>query len=171
MVVPSLPSDMLIDCLYGRYLVRPLGHENGKAKPKAIFVPGFDGVDQILPVLLFSSSIAKLSGEAFAQQIELFKAKDDVFSADFLSGIVLIQSPSALEPKAFEQAEIYSIQSSLSWEIKTVLLLPPFPDGSLLHSGPYFLYRGYVYEAWKLYADELSAFQTTVIRDVDDPYR
>lgn len=91
--------------------------------------------------------------------VSQFTSRDDVFSADFLTGIIGLQSPCE-SPATLE--DFHDLNTSLgNWNVTSVLEvsvkdieLPP---------GPYFLCGKNIHQAWKLYPDDLDAFQTTVI--------
>lgn len=120
-------------------------------------------------MLLFSSTAGEVTEETVIQEIHRFRASDDVFCTDFLSSTIIIQSKTPLA-QSLKPDQLPLLRAQLSWDVRTVFTLPLFTDGTALPSGPYFIHRGHVCEAWKLYADELSSFQTTVVPDADDPY-
>lgn len=122
-------------------------------------------------MLLFSSTTTCVTQESMLQHIKHFAEIDDVFSPDFLSPTIIVQWGNASSSETLDPFRLNKLRSCLSWDIQKVVRLHLFADGTTLPSGPYFLYRGRVYEAWKLYADELASFQTTVVSDPSDPYR
>ena len=112
-----------------------------------------------------------MTEHSIAQTIRDFKATDDVFSSDFLSSTIIVQTEKASRLDNSEMIQLPRLRALVAWDVKTILPLPLFADGSFLPSGPYFLFHGQIYEAWKLYADELSSFQTTVIPDLEDAHK
>ena len=112
--------------------------------------------------------------ERIVRKIESFDAQDDVFCADFLTDTLILRSPPIADPDLHDlksKLEGISILGLKSWKLKSLLLLPPFSDSESLPCGPYFLRQSEIFEAWKLYEDRLSAFQTGVIADHRTPYR
>jgi hypothetical protein len=107
------------------------------------------------------------------QEIMEFQRRDDVFSADFLSETMLLQSDVSLEhilPILAKEVRESKVLKRYAWDLRSIKTTPLAVDGVGLPSGPYFVHRGHVYEAWKLYPDPLSSFQTTVLPDLKDPY-
>ncbi len=122
-------------------------------------------------MLLFSSTTTCLTQDSILQQVKHFAEIDDVFSLDFLSPTIIVQWGNASSSENLDPVWLNKLRSCLSWDVQKVICLHSFVDGTTLPSGPYFLYRGRVCEAWKLYPDELASFQTTVVSDPSDPYR
>ena len=153
----------IVEYQCGRYLLRP--------RSKATLFPDWKHDDRKLPVLLFSSAHNDVTEETIVQKIKDFEAQDDVYSKDFLSQVVIVQTKPSSRLGDTRSVRPDKLQDLVPWQVQTVLSLSPLADGSLLPSGPYFLYRGEIFEAWKLYPDELSTFRTTVVPDLDDPYK
>jgi hypothetical protein len=112
--------------------------------------------------------------KSIAEKVRSLDAKDDVFCADFLTDTLILQSSpipdSDLHTLKTELAGLKILGSHL-WNVESLLLFSPSSDSELLPCGPYFLHQRQIYEAWKLYDDKLSSFQTCVVSDVKDPYR
>ncbi|PVH72818.1 amidase signature enzyme [Cadophora sp. DSE1049] len=131
--------------------------------------------DGIKPILVLSVNSDNCSAESIVEKVKSFdESDDDVFCADFLSDTLILQSQS------IQAQELLDIKTKLqgleilgmnAWELKSLFLLPPSSEATQLPCGPYFLHNNQIYEAWKLYDDKLSAFQTCVVPDEDDPYR
>ena len=107
------------------------------------------------------------------EKIQSFGAKDDVFCTDFLTDTLILQSA------PIPDSDLHALKTKLngleiltlhSWNLNSLLLFSPSAS-ELLPCGPYFLHQNQIFEAWKLYDDNLSAFQTCVVADPEDPYR
>jgi hypothetical protein len=109
--------------------------------------------------------------ESILQHVKRFAEIDDVFSPDFLSPTIIVQWGNASSSENLDPIRLNKLHSCLSWDVQKVIYLHSFADGTTLPSGPYFLNRGRLCEAWKLYPDELASFQTTVVSDPSEPYR
>lgn len=106
--------------------------------------------DRKLPLLLFSSPHNDITEETIIQKIKEFEAKDDVFSGDFLSSRMILQSEPTSWFDISRSIRPGRLRELVPWQLQTVLPLAPLTDGSFLPCGPYFLYRGQLFEAWKL---------------------
>ncbi|KAL8980442.1 MAG: hypothetical protein Q9205_004469 [Flavoplaca limonia] len=111
------------------------------------------------PVTVISTVNGNLSEKDIVDQITAFLAKDDVYSEDFASTVV-IQMPTGTtleNPINLSFIEQHSLTKS-NVHYSTVI-----PTENLLLSGPYFVPGTGIYEAWRLYSDELDAFEIAVI--------
>ncbi len=98
-------------------------------------------------------------------EIKGFLARDDVYSEDFASTIVIhMPARVALDSHINRSScHLYSLKNShLDYSLAR-------GGENLLPSGPYFLYNDGIYEAWRLYPDDLDAFEVAVV--LQDRYR
>jgi hypothetical protein len=124
--------------------------------------------------LVLSVDSGSYSVESIVEKIQSLDAKDDVFCTDFLTDTLILQS------SPIPDSDLHALKTKLdgleilrlhSWNLKYLLLLSPSSDSELLPCGPYFLHQNQTFQVWKLYDDKLSAFQTCVVADPEDPYR
>lgn len=126
-----------------------------------------------MPVVLLSFENHDISAERILSDIRSFDAHDDVFCADFLSPVLILQTPFAVSNDLSELQRALKGSSPLlgdTWDIEKVYINVR-PSQDQIPSGPYFLYKGQIHEAWKLYSDPLESFQTTVVPAGDGSYR
>ncbi|KAL9637569.1 MAG: hypothetical protein Q9204_001829 [Flavoplaca sp. TL-2023a] len=111
------------------------------------------------PVTVISTATGNLSEKDITDEITAFPAKDDVYSEDFASTVVIqLPTGTALEnPINLSSIEQHSLTKS-NVHYSTVI-----PTEILLPSGPYFVHDTGIYEVWRLYSDELDAFEIAVI--------
>lgn len=120
------------------------------------------------PATVISTLSGNLSEENIVDGITSFLARDDVYSEDFASTIVIqmptgIAQESPLDLSSFEQ---YNLKNS--WLEYSIAM----PTENLLPSGPYFIHDNGIYEAWRLYPDELDTFEFAVVpQDTKGPAR
>lgn len=106
-----------------------------------------------------------LSEQDIVDEIKGFLARDDVYSEDFASTIVIhMPARVALDSHINRSScHLYSLKNShLDYSLAR-------GGENLLPSGPYFLYNDGIYEAWRLYPDDLDAFEVAVV--LQDRYR
>jgi hypothetical protein len=169
-----VPSSTVVALGGRRYLLRPkpsVGLEKEILSLSPQLIPGEDAIK---PTLVLSVDTASCSAEGIVEKIQSFEAKDDVFCTDFLADTLILQS------SPIPDAELHQLKANLegikilglsSWRLKSLLLLSPSSDLEPIPCGPYFLHQNQIFEAWKLYDDNLSAFQTCVVADPALPYR
>lgn len=108
-----------------------------------------------------------LSHKDIVDEITRFLAHDDVYSEAFASSIV-VQVPTGITPEVptglitNEQDGLKSAYLHFSIANSTETLLP---------SGPYFVHDDGIYEAWRLYPDELDAFEIAVVPEATESAR
>ncbi len=118
------------------------------------------------PVLLISASDTILEPGEILNQIQRFPKADDVFDDGFISDVLLIADDSAgNEQRLLLLAELARnpVLNGKHWHLNSVYGLEPSTSRATIPSGPYFLGGNAVFQAWKLYTDEFSCFQTTVL--------
>ncbi|KAK0383810.1 hypothetical protein NLU13_9721 [Sarocladium strictum] len=146
-------SNALITCVIAgvQYLIHPqkLGTIDATIHP-----------DALIPVTLLDTD--QLEDPNLETLLKLYDLYDDVFIPEF--GSVLV-----------EKTPISAASEQLSPHVNDRPLYRFANDSSIkeigeLPSGPYFLYGPNLYQAWRLYADDLDAFTTGIIpEDVDSP--
>ncbi len=118
------------------------------------------------PVLLISASDTILEPDEILNQIQRFPKADDVFEDGFISDVLLIADDFAGNDQRLllltELAES-PVLNGKHWHLNSVYGLETSTSRATIPSGPYFLGGKAVFQAWKLYTDELSCFQTTVL--------
>lgn len=129
--------------------------------------------NEVEPVLLLSLQDSNISAEKILRDVQAFDAIDDVFCEDFLSRVLIIQVPTSISTDLSDIQRALRGSSPLNgerWDLEYISLhINPNPDR--LPSGPYFLNKGQVHQACRLYCDHLESFQTAVVPAGDSPYR
>lgn len=97
------------------------------------------------------------------RKIRSFTDADDVFSSDFLTRTLIIQSSSKHTSIANLPTAMVLAIGDDKWQIHDIYSLNVGTNDKLLPEGPYFLIEREIHQAWKLYSDTLDAFQTTCI--------
>ncbi|KAI1841736.1 hypothetical protein JX266_012104 [Neoarthrinium moseri] len=127
--------------------------------------------DHPQPVVLISASDTRLEYEVVTERIQRFKEEDDVFNEGFLTDILLVARNCASN---FEGLHIGlpgdANINGRRWHVGTVCNVITSASQAYVPSGPYFLCGNEVFQAWKLYVDRSSCFQTTVL-PTQYPYR
>ena len=116
------------------------------------------------------STGGNLSEQNIVDEIKGFLARDDVYSEDFASTIV-IQMPaggaldSPINLSSWQQYNLKNLSSCQQYNLRNSHLdySRALRGEKLLPSGPYFLYNDGMYEAWRLYPDDLDAFEVAVV--------
>lgn len=166
-------SNALITCVIAgvQYLIHPqklVGHcENSWEATESNASLSLQGTidatihpDALIPVTLLDTD--QLEDPNLETLLKLYDLYDDVFIPEF--GSVLV-----------EKTPISAASEQLSPHVNDRPLYRFANDSSIkeigeLPSGPYFLYGPNLYQAWRLYADDLDAFTTGIIpEDVDSP--
>jgi hypothetical protein len=117
------------------------------------------------PAVLFAATDENLNDTTIATQLSTFSEIDDVYSSTF-DNILLLQSvgesPSqALLSRINRNQRFNSVYTSVVQS-----------QDELLPSGPYFVVKDGIHQAWRLYPDTLGAFVTTVVPNtVQEPKR
>lgn len=125
---------------------------------------GAGAVDQssLKPLILLHSHDGTVSVKDLLDTVEHLNSEDDVFSLDFLSDSIVIQSSATVQLKA---ENLKNLKTSLGpWTVKSLFTLPSDANRPKLPRGPYFLCGRNLHQAWKLYPDNLDCFATTVVR-------
>lgn len=115
----------------------------------------------ITPATLISFPRHDTCASAIAKTIEDFLTIDDVYSAAFAS-LIVIQTPSAAARHDFSQHDDESMLVELRINDKIITTTAIYYEGDL-PSGPYFVRDHVIHEAWRLYCDDLDAFEITVV--------
>ena len=108
---------------------------------------------------VISTADGRLTGQNIVDDIARFLRLDDVYGKAFARALV-IQMPEGIVLEhsiTSSNSEQYGLKFDsldLSFANSTDILLP---------SGPYFVYEDVIYEAWRLYPDNLDAFEFAVI--------
>lgn len=105
------------------------------------------------------STGGNLSEQNIVDEIKRFLARDDVYSEDFASTIVIHM------PAGVALDSPINLSSSQQYNLKNAHLdySLALPNENLLPSGPYFIHNDGIYEAWRLYPDDLDAFEIAVV--------
>lgn len=119
----------------------------------------------ITPATLMSFSHRDIRATVTAKTIEDFLTTDDVYSAAF-SSLIIIQTPSAAARHEFSQHEDESMLLEFPINGKIITTMAIYYSGDL-PPGPYFVRDGVIHEAWRLYCDNLDAFEITVVPHED----
>ncbi|RBR13067.1 hypothetical protein FVER53590_06671 [Fusarium verticillioides] len=106
--------------------------------------------DALIPITLLSTE--EIFGD-LEGILDLFDSIDDVFVPDF--GSILVE-------KSGDNSSQVHIDTRQIYHMDQIKALDGFSE---LPSGPYFLYGPNLYQAWRLYDDELGAFTSGVIPD------
>ena len=85
--------------------------------------------------------------------IDDYKKRDDVFSNDFLTSILVITSGQTLSDDVLR---LFGL-----WGCRVVFLVAP--SGPSILGGPYFFSSRGIFQAWRLYADTQEAFLMSTI--------
>ena len=108
---------------------------------------------------VISKSHGGLSNKDVEEEISRFLLQDDVYTEEFASNVV-IQVPAgvalntSIHLSSLEQHGLKTSYIDYSVANSTETLLP---------SGPYFAHDNGIYEAWRLYPDELDAFEIAIV--------
>jgi hypothetical protein len=129
---------------------------------KGVLESGVSESSKVKPVILISFKDGMVDNHRIVDTVEQFKITDDVFSSDFLTDTVIVQSSAEI---SVEWKDSTALETSYrSWLIKSLLTLRPAADEKWLPSGPYFLFGKNLHQAWRLYPDNLDCFATTVVQ-------
>jgi hypothetical protein len=117
-------------------------------------------------VLLFSSSDTVLQPGPILEQIKRFNDIGDVLSEDFFTNVMLLHEGG--DSPVRRKALIDGLNATFPvggkrWELDTVYRTTGVLPAAKVPSGPYFVCGGEVFQAWRIYVDEFSCFQTTVL--------
>lgn len=119
----------------------------------------------IAPATLISLSHHGIGASAITKMIEHFLTFDDVYSVAFAS-LIVVQRSSAAAPQKCSQHDNESLLLEFPINGKFITARAICYEGNL-PSGPYFVRDGVIHEAWRLYCDDLDAFEITVVPHVD----
>ena len=119
---------------------------------------------RLTPATIISSLDSDNGANAISRKIESFIALDDVYSIAFASYIIIQTAPGAASWKPVELKDGTLIDVPVSSQIVSASVF--FREGDL-PSGPYFVRDGLIHEAWRLYCDDLDAFEVTIVPHVD----
>ncbi|KAI1122276.1 amidase signature domain-containing protein [Nemania abortiva] len=127
--------------------------------------------DIIRPALLFSETDTSLVSDQILLQVARFQELDDVFDSNFLSNVLIIhgRSPEGSSKLRRGLAGSQPLQDK-SWPLDTIYTTQGALIGSHVPSGPYFLCGHVIFQAWKIYVDYFSSFQTAVLPVLGSPY-
>ncbi|KAI1151518.1 amidase signature enzyme [Nemania diffusa] len=127
--------------------------------------------DIIRPALLLSETDTSLVSDKILLQVARFQELDDVFDSSFLSDVLIIhgRSPEGLNKLRRRLAGTQPFQRK-SWLLETIYTTQGALIGSHIPSGPYFLCGHDIFQAWKIYVDLFSSFQTAVLPVPESPY-
>jgi hypothetical protein len=121
-------------------------------------------LDEILPVVVLSEPVLEL--EDVVKSFGIFSKMDDVFSKAF-ERTLIVQNGVGV---GSVQREQFLNDLDKSGRFSAVLVSQVESSNDLLPSGPYFLRGQNLYQAWRLYPDDLDAFIFAVIpEDVRNP--
>ncbi|KAJ2987713.1 hypothetical protein NUW58_g4354 [Xylaria curta] len=128
--------------------------------------------DVVRPALLFSETDTRLVSDQILVQVARFQELDDVFDSNFLSNVLIIhgRSPEGSNKLRQRLAKTQPLQGK-SWLLDTIYTTQGALTGSHIPSGPYFLCGQDIFQAWKIYVDSFSSFQTTVLPAPGSPYQ
>ncbi|KAF2818873.1 amidase signature enzyme [Ophiobolus disseminans] len=116
------------------------------------------GSEPWTPAVLLFVPDDEFGAETAQNAFEDFSRRDDVFSSDFSSTLIL---QTCYDVDILHVANRL-MQSSL---FRTVHVIEPTNIHGLLPSGPYFIRGKSIHQAWKLYEDDLDAFVIPTIPD------
>ncbi|KAI0856904.1 putative amidase [Xylaria cubensis] len=115
------------------------------------------------PAVLLSIPDAEFSSEHVQNALDDFSHRDDVFSDDFSSTLVL-------QPGRDVDVSSVTAQLTESRLFRTIYRNESGHKHHSLPSGPYFIRGKSIHQAWKLYEDDLDAFVIpTIVDDVFNP--
>lgn len=116
----------------------------------------------VKPLILLSSDDGTVGVDDLLDAVQHFKSEDDVFSLDFLSDSIVIQSSATVY---LGVEHLKNLKTSLGpWTVKSLFTLQCDADRFPLPHGPYFLCGRNLHQAWRLYPDNLDCFATTVVQ-------
>lgn len=110
------------------------------------------------PFVVLSPKNGKLARSEVLDAVSQFTKTDDVFSADFLTDLIGLQTPGESATKVQDLRDLNTALGQ--WDVTSTVIVTGDRE---LPPGPYFLCGANVHQAWKLYPDDLDAFQTTVV--------
>ncbi|KAK3984184.1 amidase signature domain-containing protein [Cladorrhinum sp. PSN332] len=132
----------------GSYLVHPQPLSSVKAA-------GLNPT-QIIPFVVISPKNDRVSRLDITDAVSKFARIDDVFSTDFLTGLVGVAGH-RLEPDAINDMQEIDTGRGSCWSVTNII-----PVETDIVPGPYFLFGNAIHQAWKLYSDDLDAFSVAV---------
>ena len=105
--------------------------------------------------------------QCFSGVIERFEATDDVFSHYFLTSWVVLNVyqhvPAKLDlPRLRKVLSLAAGAGGHEWNPERFIAI----EDPIVTEGPYFLKSGILYQAWRLYPDNLDSFQIAVVPEV-----
>ncbi|TAQ90720.1 hypothetical protein B7494_g1006 [Chlorociboria aeruginascens] len=127
-------------------------------------ITGFLSTDEIRPIVLIGLNLFHSGQEKIASQLDYFDCVDDVYSKAFAETIVVAHTSA-------DEVEIGTATPlNYSGLLSTILYSRLDSSITSLPSGPYFLRGSNIHQAWRLYPDELDAFNYGVVpQDVLKP--
>lgn len=129
---------------------------------KGILGAGAVEQSSLKPLIVLYSDDGTVGVNDLLDAVQHLKSEDDVFSPDFLSDSIVIQSSATVQLRV---EHLKNLKTSLGpWTVKSLFTLQSDADRPPLPRGPYFLCGRNLHQAWKLYPDNLDCFATTVVR-------
>jgi len=119
---------------------------------------GADG-GAIKPIVLITERDIHKTNGSLAKLLEEFKREDDVFTDEFEENLehLIIRQPTDDSSDQPKEPSTYSVGETYQH-----LAVSELKSSDLPH-GPYFLCGNAIHQAWRLYADNLDSFISTVI--------
>ncbi|GAB1319268.1 hypothetical protein MFIFM68171_09478 [Madurella fahalii] len=125
------------------------------------------------PAFLVSASDSSIEPAEILKQIQRFYKEDDVFDEAFVSDILLVADDFPMADQMMllrtELADEIVLDGK-HWHLNYVYSVDTAVSDANIPSGPYFLSGDRVFQAWKIYTDVFSCFETTVL-PTQWPYR
>ena len=122
---------------------------------------GFPEIFSARPATLISAADGRVDREAIIDRITEFLSTDDVYVQRFASNVII----QTLADTSIDRS-IYSPFETNGVNVVSISFATASSSQALLPSGPYFIYKNGIYESWRLYIDDLDAFEFSVIQDV-----
>ena len=119
----------------------------------------------IQPVVLLSRKSILSLGHV-KEAIHRFLQIDDVFSTDFLTDTVIVQQElddKDTHPDLPVLRDPIEVSTETNRKICRTYHLEEILEAESLPEGPYFLVGSELHQAWRLYADHVESFLTTVV--------
>jgi len=143
------------------------------AAVSAVDIVAFNGffgastwASRLIPISVMNTAELELDDSVFDATIQEWQAKDDVWSASFLTGVYVTYNGTLKQPSISLSPELQNVLG-----VKILAGSPDYPGGIGLTidlpSGPYVLdaSTGNIFEAWRLYNDENQSFLYGTLSD------
>ncbi|KAH8820212.1 amidase signature domain-containing protein [Xylogone sp. PMI_703] len=140
--------------------------------PRVHSYPEGISYDGVKPTIVITLQDNDPSPAVICQKLKSWQHIDDVYSRYFLSDTVILQgakSNSIHPPTGASMLRLCGKELGVDWTSLRIIYLATAPPKDI-PDGPYFIHGQGIFEAWRVYADDYDAFQTTIMPSLTGPH-